>query len=240
LAGGVGLTAGALAAGSAAYATPVRFDNSSLTFEWSIDTLLDVTLSAPSQGSADAYRSLWQYELDEGSGKRVLYGWGSFYSSEPAVDGVNLGYFASGETIGPGNDWYYAGRAATDPGTGTFSPNFLQGYLGVRFGDNVDWNYGWIDARWNPTAQRFDAYAWGYETELNTDIEAGAEGSAIPEPGTLAMFAIGAAALTVARRRRRKAEAERQGSDAENLSRPGTIRVPGRFVCLAAGWDQFA
>ena len=55
------------------------------------------------------------------------------------------------------------------------------------------WHYGWIGVIRN--AGNLQAFAWGYESDLNTPIAAG-----VPEPGTLAMLAFGAA-LALGRRR---------------------------------------
>jgi len=78
-------------------------------------------------------------------------------------------------------------------------PEGQQTYLGVRFDLGSGDQYGWIGVV--RTGPDLDAFAWGYETDPGVPIEAGA---LVPEPGSLAMLAVGAAAM--ARRRRRSAE----------------------------------
>ena len=75
--------------------------------------------------------------------------------------------------------------------------NFVDGeqaYLGVRFDLGSGWQYGWIGVVKNGIA--LDAFAWGYETEPGVPIAAG-----IPEPTTLALFALAAGSLVIRRKR---------------------------------------
>jgi hypothetical protein len=79
-------------------------------------------------------------------------------------------------------------------------PEGVPTYLGaqITLGDGI--HYGWIgvvmDHRPDPTSpETLDAFAWGYETTPDTPIIAG-----IPEPATLTLLALGAAALSFRRR----------------------------------------
>jgi hypothetical protein len=62
-----------------------------------------------------------------------------------------------------------------------------------------------MQVAWNPGAERFDALAWAYESDTDKPITVGDE---VPEPGTLALFAAGVAALAVLRRRQRRQPAQ--------------------------------
>ena len=69
--------------------------------------------------------------------------------------------------------------------------------MGVEFyiGDNI--HYGWINlvvAEFIPYAE---IYGWAYESEPGKPIIAGA----VPEPSTLALFALGGGLLAAKRRR---------------------------------------
>ena len=75
-------------------------------------------------------------------------------------------------------------------------PEGIPAYLGVRISNlagGAGWHYGWIGVIRD--AGNLETFAWGYESDIDTPIAAG-----IPEPGTLAMLALGT--VLVARRRR--------------------------------------
>lgn len=81
------------------------------------------------------------------------------------------------------------------PPTGTLLPLDTPTYLGVRFDLGDGDQYGWIGVTYSSADHTLDAFAWGYQTTPGVPILAG-----VPEPGTLALLAFGAAA--VVRRRR--------------------------------------
>jgi len=127
---------------------------------------------------------------------------------------------ASGANIGPTEQFNpappgtFGGFMQTLATTGGGYGNWLPlpsstGYLGLRFGDGTDFNYGWaeisINGQGNLTLNRF-----AYETELNTPIPAGA----VPEPPAVALLALGAAGLGVFRAMRKKKVAENTASEA--------------------------
>lgn len=62
-------------------------------------------------------------------------------------------------------------------------------YLGVRFDEGSGWQYGWIGVVFSSTDYTLDAFAWAYETEPGVPI------TVTPEPGTLALLAVGAVGL---------------------------------------------
>ena len=115
--------------------------------------------------------------------------------------------FGSGETIDPSwsdwNDYYgntmfrYQAAASAKFGAGSF--------MGFRVGVSGNYNYGWIEATWDPSTNTFQLLSAAYESTPNTAILAGAA-APVPEPstGALAALVLGGAALGVARRRRKQ------------------------------------
>jgi len=111
--------------------------------------------------------------------------------------------FAAGQTVpDPAALWdhtFYGGSMGKvrDPATGiSLLPEGVPAYLGVRISNlagGAGWHYGWIGVIRD--AGNLETFAWGYESDIDTPIAAG-----IPEPGTLAMLALGT--VLVARRRR--------------------------------------
>ena len=73
-------------------------------------------------------------------------------------------------------------------------PEGVEPYLGIRFDLGGGYQHSWLGVV--HTGPELDAFAWGYETEVGVPIPAG-----VPEPGTLAALAVGAAALLGRRRR---------------------------------------
>jgi hypothetical protein len=131
-----------------------------------------------------------------------------------AVDGSGLfAYpvaFAAGDSIGPSHaDWNgIVGdlRKVTSTGLAGNWPNDLTQtrYEGVRFSIGTDVHYGWIaaSAEVTETNSALRVTGWGYETLADTAIDAG-EGELVPEPSSLALFALGASGIAALMRRRR-------------------------------------
>jgi len=183
--------AAVIAAGTSAYATPVRHDNppGAGHFDWTVDTTwLDITLPASSQPGVEFDEtSVWQGGTSVGGDHGTAFklqvgGVGDFF-----LVGVDAGVL-----IPSGTPWDRVGLIYYS-GYGSELPEGQATYLGVQFDPGMGLQYGWIGVE--RTGLSVDAFAWGYETEVGVSIPAGA-----PEPGTLAMLALGA--LGVIRRRR--------------------------------------
>ena len=197
--------AAAIAAGTAAYAAPVRFDNPAHGdpghFEWIGGTpdhaiALDMVFDAASQtGDWDSYSQFGQTNELDYRGLSQVYAFGrqnhEGYVQVSGPFGDMLTGVDSGDLIPSGMLWTNSGNIWYG-GAGGYS-YLLEGeqtYLGVRFPITVGGSdhYGWIGVV--RTGQDLDAFAWGYETTPGVPIEAG-----IPEPGSLALLAVGAVAV---------------------------------------------
>ena len=104
---------------------------------------------------------------------------------------ASLGF---GQTIPSGLEFMGEGVVLFD-GFGTNLPEGEEAYLAVSFESSGSLHYGWIGVI--RTGHDLDAFAWGYETEPGVPIAAG-----VPEPTTLALFALAAGSLFIRRRRR--------------------------------------
>jgi hypothetical protein len=224
------LAAGAaIAAGTQAYAAPIRFENpppgEANHFEWATGyeywKSLYINLPAEQQGNQNYPGYYGGFQRGPRSFNRTAewfyYGWhpgfvsaGWFWEGLPNADiqtdtgsyGFAWGLAAGQNIPDPAALWDHTSYGGSmgkvrDPATGaSLIPEGVPAYLGVRISNlagGAGWHYGWIGVI--RTAGDLQAFAWGYETELGTPIAAG-----IPEPGTLAMLALGA--VLVAGRRR--------------------------------------
>lgn len=122
--------------------------------------------------------------------------------------------FSAGERIGPGGTdsplyyftdaAYYVDFQGTLYDGGAFRDG-QAGFVGFKFEISGEYHWGWAEIQVaRPPAGKgksvdmlLQVHGWGYESEPNVGIDAGA-----PEPGTLAALAIGAAAVVGGRRRK--------------------------------------
>jgi hypothetical protein len=202
------LAAGAvIAGGTQAYAEQIRFNNpqESGYFNWSVsgDNVLSIINDASNQTAMPAdigafIKSGDAYGVGEAIGGGLAGGELSFqqvngYGFLVGLDQGELVPDAVSQFNSAGysyTTYYYAYYHA---GIRTLLPEGVPTYLGIKFDMGFGDQYGWIGVV--RTGQTTDAFAWGYETVPGMPIPAGA-----PEPGTLAMFALGATALVCRRR----------------------------------------
>ncbi|MCG8407711.1 MAG: PEP-CTERM sorting domain-containing protein [Phycisphaerales bacterium] len=202
------LAAGAvIAAGTQAYATPIRFDNPAHGqpghHRWRSgdfpDNALNITLDALSQpgdslGSTpgvffhgDLNNGVYSYASGN-PGNELLHD-GTYYLLDPLGAGQSIS--------GAGTSWFGFALIVAEYGPPyTLIPEGQNVYLGTRFDPGDGFHYGWIGV--NRIATGLQAFAWGYETDPGVPIAAGA-----PEPGSLALLAFGAAGVAGTHRRRR-------------------------------------
>jgi len=190
----------AIAGGTQAYADPVCYLNppGAEHFDWggavgepnrSLDILAPAGVQPPGAPAPGVFQ-----HTDSQLPTTVSEGFGGAVQTNVYWDLLGVD---AGELIPSGFSWAPQGYVYY-PGYGSQLPEGQQTYLGVRFDLGSGNQYGWIGVV--RTGIELDAFAWGYETDPGVPIGAGA----IPEPGTLAMLAVGAAAI--AGRRRRSAE----------------------------------
>ena len=193
------LAAGAvIAAGTQAYAEPIRIDNPPHGepghFHWPMEgaNWLDIALDA-SQQPGDPFGPMTVRQQVYGS-----YGFGAIDGQQSGVQLEITAYYLlnalnEGDTIPSGASWYNGGYTFS-PYYGSSLPEGEAKYVALRFDLGSGNQYGWIGVV--REGLESEAFAWGYETVPGEPIDAGA----IPEPGTLAMLALGATALLGRRR----------------------------------------
>jgi hypothetical protein len=185
------VTGAAIAGGTQAYATPVRYDNPAGPehFDWAVPgntTWLDITLAPGDQPGIAFGASTFGHTPISGGADA---GGTSGVTELEIINGYQMVGHPSDTLIPSGLGWNYYAYALL---SSTDVPDGVATYLGVRF-NGPNWQYGWIGIE--RSGAELDAFAWGFETEPGVPIPAGA-----PEPGTLAVLAVGAAGVLSRRR----------------------------------------
>ena len=192
-----------------AYAEPVRFDNPAGEghFAWTAPAgqqYLTVLAGPESQpGTALEQGTFWRRDTAGGTTIRGRAGSVELVQfDDPAMHNM-LFVVGAGDTIpspivpgvcdGLGSSGFIYTTDIDPSWPSTLLPEGEEVYLGVSFDLGAGDQYGWIGLV--RTDVEVDAFAWGYETEVGVPIPAG-----IPEPATLAILAVGAAALLGRRR----------------------------------------
>ncbi len=186
--------AAVIAAGTQAYASPVRFDNPAGPghFVWGVDgvndyTFLDITEGQGSQGGGIGLTS-WAHN------PVIAGGYVTSYSAGPEI-ATYYGLLISFDpghliTAAGGGPYYWYGYGNN---VANYLPAGTPTYLAARFDPGDGWHTAWMGVE--RTGQVLDLFAWGYETTPGVPIEAG-----VPEPNTLALLAFGAVAAIRKRR----------------------------------------
>jgi len=95
----------------------------------------------------------------------------------------------------------YGGGGAVSNSSGSFLG--AKGFIGVRFDNGAGLRYGWIEFEGASDASWGRITGWAYD-DAGREIHAGDQGGepAVPEPGGLALLAMGAAGLSTLRKKR--------------------------------------
>ena len=200
----------AVAVGTAADASPIRFDNppGAGHFIWAPGVgepqiALDFTLPPEDQPAPDPFglTSVRQF-LEAAQGGVMTDAPLEMMTGVRSPDSFFLVGVDFGELIPAADTSWRAGACyqwydGQFPPSGSLLPEDVPVYLGTHFDLGSGYQYGWIGVVMSSVDHGLDAFAWGYETEPGVPIAAGA-----PEPGTLALLAFGAG---IALRRKRRA-----------------------------------
>ena len=200
-----------VAGGTQAWADPIRYDNPAGPghFVWygadsSSPIGLEIISDAASQTGAFHGMGRFGQAFEPANGSSTVSGaWpGGLGDGELEVGGAygdSLLGVDAGTDIPSGLAWRSTGYIWY-PGDPLYLPLGEETYLGVNFQMEDGTHYGWIGVEMfldeTITAYWLDAFAWGYETDAGVPIAAG-----VPEPGTLALLAIGAVGVLSRRRR---------------------------------------
>lgn len=203
----------ALFAAASAHGAPVHFENPAGPghFDWTDPTpdgsgalWLDVTVAATGQTGARVDGSSFQQNNFYDIGLQVLGDNGAGAGpSEVAVEspipdplGKAVSFLvgdAVGDPPGWGGSWAQDGRLTEFDGTSHFVDG-IPSFMGVRFNLGDGYRYGYIGVIKDGLV--YDAFAWGYETEVGVPVRI------IPAPGAASL--LGLCGLAAVRRQRRR------------------------------------
>ena len=203
LAGGAVLAAPAAAHASIIYSGAVG-SNINVSGAGPVNDTLNVTLD----GSLTDFTLMAEIDAGNLAGVSVAGPGTTFFVAD--VNGpqaLTLGALISAaNATGPGG--YLSRSTGTtlfSAKTGNWDPNLAAAYLGVRFDISGSAHYGWaqltVDVN-NGGPAGVNLVDYAYEDQAGVGISAGQTASAVPEPSSLALFAIGAAGLMALRRKR--------------------------------------
>lgn len=128
-------------------------------------------------------------------GEFYLSNHGDFHFNSSA-DMVNIGagtggyLFSPGETIGASSNWINtSGFVGTTDYSGVMNLGD-SGIFGLSFQLTGQTHYGWVSAAENNDGTQ-SILGWGYESNAGQSIAAGVITADVPEPSSLAIFALG-------------------------------------------------
>jgi hypothetical protein len=156
---------------------------------------------------------------------RSNFGVGSVVGS-PSTGGV-AAPLVKGSLIGPGRHFVPGGQLAyryidysfAYPAPSRTKGHWVgkSGYLGFELTSNGQAHFGWVHLdKVEPGASGVIS-EYAYDTVGGQSIEAG-QTSAIPEPGTLSLLALGAAGVAVLRKRKRSAVSQQGSANGQGAS----------------------
>lgn len=212
------MAAGALLAAASAHGAIVHFENPAGAghFDWvapptggeSLGAGLNIMMPAASQtGARDGQdatfyqRNLYNAEIQvvgqpsQGGGSRSEVAFTPEIPGPPTIPALTAVY-EPGDVIGETGWWLWEQAPnIRDHTTGLPFEAGVPGFLGVRFDLGDGWRYGYIGVL-RTSDLEFEAFAWGYETEVGVPVRI------IPAPGAASL--LGLCGLAAARRRRRR------------------------------------
>jgi len=113
--------------------------------------------------------------------------------------GANVKTNTSWGQLSSGSNWNLASSNSSSSITGGNFLGTTGKYIGIRFADDGNTHYGWIQLDIASDASEITINGWAYNDVANGAITAGQE--AVPEPSSLALLAAGAVGIRLLRKR---------------------------------------